>query len=690
MGDVTMAPGVFFHEEAQRNGMLDGQADKPAAGTNLAAGEAILPRNLGELLLENGVISEQQLADAAKVRQTSGGFIGQILVQLHHTTQEAISSCLVKHCRIPHLSLLDYNIGPQVLGLVPAEICKKYGLVPIDKLGRILTVAMIDPLDAEAIDAVRQACPELRIKPILCNWEHFEMVARRVFSDEPDTPAGQASVSMKSLGLKAIPAAVPAPPAKLEVPPPTSSVAMHPSPVSSGVGAAELTAAVTLALQDALAPMREIAAALQRQMSSPAAPSLDSFGGVLQNSMRQALQEVLQARDSIAPTTGAAAPPVNFESLASLIHDGVEAAMEDALSTFLVHMRADTGKPEVSDSALAEMMREMRNDTVHTLREILESNHSLQAEQQTRLSEIAEAVLQGVQEGALKGGNSPALLVRPSASPVTAFPSGVGQAQRTSEQEQQDAQVVESLLTGHAPEELVFDNFLPGAANEFPFKLGKSIAAAPGTEYNPFFIYGKVGVGKTHLITAIGNAIRLNKSGLRVGYISASHFAQRLTEALKARTTDDFRQAHCRWDVLILDDIQFLGGRVEAQEEFFHVFNVLHQAGRQIIIAADKPPERLGLLEKRLISRFGSGIVAELRPPEYSTRLAILLNNVQHAGQPVPEDVLSMIASRVPNDVRRMTGALKKVMAFAKLVKADISCEMVSDILSHMQAEEAA
>lgn len=674
--------------------MLGRQMDKASAGPETVSSESAMPRNLGELLLESGLITKAQLEEARQTRERSGGFIGQILVQLRFTTHEAISSCLVKHCRIPHLSLLDYNIGPQVLNLVPAETCQEYGLIPIDKLGRILTVAMIDPLDAEAIDAVRQACPDLRIKPILCNWEHFEMVARRVFKDSTDTHSGQATISMQSLGLHAA-APAPAAPAPKPAPAPTPhSAAPAASSSSAAAGVSDLTAAVAGALQEALGPMREVAEALQRQMAAPAGPSMEDLGGILRDSMRGALQEVMNARSTEASATenlpSASLSGGNFDGLAVMIRDGVEAAMEDALSTLLVQMRSDSGKTDLSEVALAEMMREMRSDTVQCMRELLESNQTLQAEQQARLSEIAEAVLQGVQEGTLKGPISGGGAFRAGVSPITAFPSGVGENAPTSEQKRADERVVESLMTGHPPEELVFDNFFPGSANEFTFKLCKSVAAAPGGEYNPLFLYGKVGVGKTHLITAIGNAIRLEKPALRVGYISVSHFAQRLAEAVRNRAADEFRQAHCRWDVLILDDIQFLGGRVEAQEEFFHVFNVLHQAGRQIIIAGDKAPDRLGLLEKRLVSRFGSGIVAELRPPEYTTRLEILMESVRQGAQPVPEEVLSMIASRVPNDVRRMTGALKKVVAFSKLVKADISCEMASEILSHMQAEEAA
>jgi chromosomal replication initiator protein len=175
-----------------------------------------------------------------------------------------------------------------------------------------------------------------------------------------------------------------------------------------------------------------------------------------------------------------------------------------------------------------------------------------------------------------------------------------------------------------------------------------------------------------------------------VGYVSASHFARRLLDAVRENAIDAFRDNYCHWDVLILDDIQFLGGRVEAQEEFFHIFNVLHQQGRQIIIASDKAPDRLGLLEQRLVSRFAGGIVAELKPPEWETRLKILHRQASEAGADLSDEVLSLIATRVSNDVRKMNGALRKVLAYAKLVGKDLNSESAEEILRHLGVSEAA
>jgi chromosomal replication initiator protein len=255
---------------------------------------------------------------------------------------------------------------------------------------------------------------------------------------------------------------------------------------------------------------------------------------------------------------------------------------------------------------------------------------------------------------------------------------------------QGDERVLAALSSERLLDWFTFDTFFAGKLNAFTYRLCEAVATQPGGEYNPFFLYGDVGLGKTHLINAVGNAILARDPDQRIGYVSSSRFATRLVEAIRDQATDAFRANYCHWEVLILDDIQFLGGRVEAQEEFFHIFNVLQQEGRQVIIAGDKPPDRLGLLEQRLISRFAGGLVAPLRPPEWETRLAILQHHVAESGVPVDEEILSLIAMRVPNDVRKMIGALRKVTAFAALTEEPLTCELANEILSHLGIEEAA
>lgn len=720
-------------------------------------------KRLGELLLDENLVTQGQLAEAAGIQKAEGGFIGQILVRLGYVTQNAVASCLVKQCKIPHLSLLDYDIGAEVLRLIPEEVCIRHHLLPIDKLGRILTVAMVDPLDLDALEEVREACPELRIKPILCNWEHFELVSRRVFGRRSSDGGDGASVSMSSLGLHASPSAPPRheapaalpqtePPAPPEKPPkPEASEAadvaagsdlaavfrnsVHdamrdfshdlstpgPPATAAGVSAQDLASVLRESLQEAVgaivhelrhpgvdAPVPQ-AASGGGDIQEIAQAVRDSVGGAMQEALASMVVQMRAMAAAERADTAAEKLP-SAQTLSEMLRDSVGGAIQEAMAAVLVQMRASGGGNEgngVSGEGVAEAIRAAQADSAarlgavaETMREALEANRAFQASQEARIAQLAETAMQtiqqnaqmiegvAVQEGRLRdlGAGAGARARHASVSPF----GRAGAMPPPETHTEEDGQVLRALESEAPLETLVFDTFFPGTANAFTFKLSRAVAEQPGCEYNPFFLYGTVGIGKTHLISAIGNAILAKPSGGRVGYVSASHFSRRLSEAMRCDAIDVFRENYCHWDVLILDDIQFLGGRVEAQEEFFHIFNVLHQQGRQIIIASDKAPDRLGMLEQRLVSRFASGIVAELKAPEWETRLEILRSHVKQSGALVPEEVLSLIAMRVPNDIRKMTGSLRKIVAFARLVGQDMSCEMAGEILNHLGVGEAA
>lgn len=669
-------------------------------------------KHLGELLIDEGLIKPAQLAEALETQKQEGGFLGQILVRKGFTTQEAVALCLVKQCKIPHLNLLDYDIGSEQLKLIPEDICRRYHLLPIDKLGRILTVAMVDPLDLEALDAVRQACPDLRIKPILCNWQHFEMVSSKLWGGSDTKDSGKREVTAESLGLGKLPGASGgSPPASA---PTAAPAAAAPSPMdASGSGDPFNQSAVMRAMQTAQqkqsvatasgASAREIADAVREALrevvgalaARPPAAGVALDTQALAESIRAAMHEAMAAHLPKAPA--APPPPASGpspEQLAALIRDSVNGAMQETLSLLVRQLQGQSGAAALDPAQLAAAVRE-------GVRESVAEAQRIQNEHGARLAEIAEATLQSVQHTSqlleakaaqpatenIESPRRPGL--QPSIAPFSAARSK-GVPKDADAQLEADRLVQESLETGRPNALYTFDNFLPGRANAFTFKLAQAVAAEPGGQYNPFFLYGPVGLGKTHLISAIGNAIASGRPGARIGYVSASLFSQRLGEALREHAVDVFREAYCHWEVLILDDIQFLGGKVEAQEEFFHIFNVLHGAGRQIIIACDKAPDRLGLLESRLVSRFSSGIVAELKPPEWETRMDILRRQCKAQGLKVGDEILSVVAMRVPADIRKMCGSLLKITAYARLVGQDLSPEMAQEILSHLGVEAAA
>ena len=222
-----------------------------------------------------------------------------------------------------------------------------------------------------------------------------------------------------------------------------------------------------------------------------------------------------------------------------------------------------------------------------------------------------------------------------------------------------------------------FENFVVGASNELAYAACQAIAAKPGTKYNPLFIYGGVGIGKTHLIQAVGNAVLAAKPSAKIVYASTEQFVQEFVDALRfKKNTTDFAAFYRGADVLIVDDVQFLAGKEKIQEEFFHTFNALHQANKQIIMSSDKPPRDIPTLEERLRSRFAWGMTIDMQTPDFETRCAILQTKAQ--GQiELPRDVVEFLATRIQSNIRELEGALNQVIAFCEMKSAEPTLEIV-------------
>jgi chromosomal replication initiator protein len=232
--------------------------------------------------------------------------------------------------------------------------------------------------------------------------------------------------------------------------------------------------------------------------------------------------------------------------------------------------------------------------------------------------------------------------------------------------------------------EYTFDSFVVGTANAFTYAVAESVSDTPGAEYNPLFIYGDVGLGKTHLLNAIGISILRVRPNAKVSYLSSSAFGSKLVDAIQRHELDAFRERYSDREVLIIDDIQFLAGRERAQEEFFNIFNDLYNNQKQIVIAGDKEPDALDNLEKRLVSRFAGGIVSGLKPPEWDMRLEILQRELARANATVPDEVLTLIATQVTDDIRKLSGSLKKVIAFCQLSRQKVTVDLAQEILGHL------
>ncbi len=216
-------------------------------------------------------------------------------------------------------------------------------------------------------------------------------------------------------------------------------------------------------------------------------------------------------------------------------------------------------------------------------------------------------------------------------------------------------------------ERYTFDTFVVGSGNELAYAACGAIAQNPGTKYNPLFLYGGVGIGKTHLIQAVGNAVLANNPSARIVYASTEQFVQEFVDALRFKKTTDFAKHYRSADVLIVDDMQFIAGKEKMQEEFFHTFNALHQANKQIIISSDKPPSEIPTLEERLRSRFAWGMQIDMQNPDFETRCAIIQTKAHMHDAVLPTPVVEYLANLVQSNIRELEGALNQLLAFCEM-----------------------
>jgi chromosomal replication initiator protein len=233
-----------------------------------------------------------------------------------------------------------------------------------------------------------------------------------------------------------------------------------------------------------------------------------------------------------------------------------------------------------------------------------------------------------------------------------------------------------------------FDGFVVGACNQFAHAASVAVAEAPGKTYNPLYLYGGVGLGKTHLMHACGHAIKQRNPHLRVSYLSSERFMNELINSIRYDKTQSFREKYRSVDVLLIDDIQFMAGKERTQEEFFHTFNTLYEQQKQIVISSDCPPREIPTLEERLHSRFEWGLIADLEPPDLETKVAILKRKAETIGFLIPDDVALLIASRVKNNVRELEGSLIRLVAISSLRGIPISKELARDAIKNIASEE--
>ncbi|HIS53012.1 MAG TPA: chromosomal replication initiator protein DnaA [Candidatus Onthomonas avicola] len=234
----------------------------------------------------------------------------------------------------------------------------------------------------------------------------------------------------------------------------------------------------------------------------------------------------------------------------------------------------------------------------------------------------------------------------------------------------------ENVLIGN--EEFTFEHFIVGSSNQFAYNAALNVANNPGRSYNPLFIYGESGLGKTHLLYAIYHTIRKSHPDFNIIFIKGDEFTNELQEAIRLKSTDAFRQKYRDKDLLLVDDIQFIAGKESTQEEFFNTFNNLYESGHQIVLTSDRPPSDMARLENRLRTRFEWGLLADIQPPDYETRCAIIKNKAILLGLELPNDVLEYIAQNITSNVRQLEGTIKRLLAYRDLMGQKVNDENAS------------
>ena len=229
-----------------------------------------------------------------------------------------------------------------------------------------------------------------------------------------------------------------------------------------------------------------------------------------------------------------------------------------------------------------------------------------------------------------------------------------------------------------------FDRFIVGPSNKFAHAAAIAVSQNPGKVYNPLIIYGNSGLGKTHLLLAIGQTIRHNNPGAKIAYVKGEEFVNQMVKSIGTGTAENFRQKYRNADLLLMDDIQFIAGKKQTQEEFFHTFNTLYESGRQIVLTSDRPPREMTQLEDRLQTRFEWGLMVDVAPPDFETRLAIIKNKAALLGVQLPDDISSFIAENLTANVRQIEGALNKLLAYRDLLGNQVDGEAVSRAVKDM------
>jgi len=592
-------------------------------------------RRLGEFLVNEGLVTSNDLEKGFAEREKNGGFLGDILVKQGFIEQDDLISLIVKQAKVPHISLLDYQIGNDLLSLVPEEICRERYLLPIDKLGNILTIAMVNPFDIEALELVRKMCPDLHIKPILCDWGHYISVIRTLFSKGGEVSSSEVSANDFGLPDKD-------PSSSITVDRPDEKTAAPeietpiPDPSDGAVPAGVTDERLRKVIQAAL---KEIKVMIEKNRAP--APDFSKLAAGMQKAIEQGMENIEKSKRQASGNAGALSDeqlPGAIDQISQAVSENISTAIAESMSRFeqrLMNLLNQAGGQPVT--------------AAHESEEVTTNVHAFPGAERS-----AKTLDQ------LKAADVPGLSMR-------------------TDELVQEALEKENPIPGYS-----FSDYIGGTANETAVQFCKNLAINPSSEFSPFYIYGATGLGKSHLLNAIGNAFQQRSPDSRIGYVSAGVLAKKYAKALSDGSAESFHERYLNMDLLIIDDMQLLADKPDVQAEVLYIIDSFAHMDAPLFLGGTLPPDKLEGFNEGLSSRLSGGVVVGLKPPEMDARIEILRARVQNSNAAIPDEILKLLAARIQDDMRKMTGALRKLVAYAGIVNKEITPELASEVLSQL------
>lgn len=619
-----------------------------------------MPKPLGELLINQRLITQNMLDQALALQKQRQVPLGRILLQLGYVTEEDLNTILAKQFGSIYINPRGFVLKDNaVLSFIPENAARKYYCFPIELIDQNLTIAMADPWDTEAIDDLTKLT-NLTIQPIFSRKEwilqiidkYYPMISKeenKIPNNKNTSPSQPAPPSATDQVI-APPSVSPAP---IPVPPPIETL----KPEQSESIPAAINEQPSIPIPSTPVPPVSISPESVSPTPVPSAPMPPA--SVLPESVPQTpVQPESIPTVSLPPTPTSSTPvpstPVSTEPTSPAPTPPASIPSTPAPSTAISSTQVPpTPAPPVPVQPIPAPPETTASSP--KIEQKIPINGSPTRE--TKPPEVDHISVPN---------NTVTVQPKPLTNPVSPTV---------------ESQNISTMLLTKPIPELTFENFVVGTSNQLAWAAAKNVAETPGTAYNPLFIYGGVGLGKTHLANAIGNLALKKNPDFTLTYVPCNRFIEEMINAIATGTVNAFRNQYWHLQILIIDDVQFLAGQERTQVELFQTFEELHHRRAQVVLTCDRLPKDIPQLEDRLRSRFEGGLIVDVQMPDLETRVAILRRKAMQRNLELPDDIANVIATFISTNVRELEGVLNKICAIANLSGRPITLQVVENIL---------